>query len=323
MEGSRAGGPRCRSPKPPDSMGPRATSSPPLLRGSAWVSRRSALAALAALVAACTRAGGRGAPRVVSISPSMTEAVFAIGAGDVLVGRSRFCDYPPEATRLPVVGGFADPSLEAIVALRPTLVVSARGPAGAALAQALEAHGIAVYSPETESIAQIDAALTELGRRLSHDDGAREAVAAIEAARSRVAAAVSGRPPVRAAFLFDVAPIFAAGPGSFADQLVREAGGTNVVTAGGAYPTLDIERLLALDPEVILDGSGDERGASRVAEKRDEPGWSKLRAVREGKVRALAASVVLRPGPRIGRGLEAVARALHGEALPTPPESAP
>jgi iron complex transport system substrate-binding protein len=172
-----------------------------------------------------------------------------------------------------------------------------------------------VYAPETESIAQIEEMLAELGRRLSRAEGARAAVAAIEAARREVAAAVGGRPRVRAAFLFDVAPIFAAGPGSFAGELVHEAGGDNVVTAGGAYPTLDIERLLALDPEVILDGSADDGGPSRVAQKRDAPGWARLRALREGKVRPLAASVVLRPGPRVGLGLVAVARALHGAGV--------
>jgi iron complex transport system substrate-binding protein len=138
-------------------------------------------------------------------------------------------------------------------------------------------------------------------------------VAAIQAARRRVAVTVAGRLRVRAAFLFDVAPIYAAGPGSFADELLREAGGDNVVVAGGAYPTLGLEQLLRLDPDVILDGSGDTPGASRVAAKRDDPGWSKLRALRAGRVRALAASVVLRPGPRIAEGLAAVAKALHGE----------
>ena len=121
---------------------------------------------------------------------------------------------------------------------------------------------------------------------------------------------------MRAAFLFDVAPVVAAGPGSFADELVREAGGDNVVKAGGAYPTLDLERLLALDPDVLLDGASDEHGPSRVASMREAPGWKDLRAMREGRVRPLSASTVLRPGPRIGGGLAAVARALHGEGRP-------
>jgi iron complex transport system substrate-binding protein len=280
--------------------------------------RRGALAIFAALAfAACSRRGAVGSVRVVSISPSTTEAAFAIGAGALVVGRSKYCDYPPEAARLPVVGGFADPNLEAILALAPTLVIGARGPAGPAIEQALNAHGIATFFPETESIAQIESMLTELGARLHHEAGAKAAVGAIEADRQRVAAAMAGRPPVRAVFLFDVSPIYAAGPGSFPAELLREAGAINLVDKGGAYPTLDLERLLALDPEVILDGAADGHGAvtSRIAALRGAAGWKDLRAVREGRVREVNASTVLRPGPRIGQGLVAMARALHGDAL--------
>lgn len=261
---------------------------------------------------------------MVSISPSTTEAVFAIGAGAIVVGRSRYCDFPPEVARLPVIGGYADPNVEAIVALAPTLVIGAHGPAGPALAQALEAHGIATAFPETESIAQIEAMLSELGRRLDHEAGAAAAVGAIERARSDVRAATAGKPKVRAVFLFDTAPIVAAGPGSFPDELVREAGGENVVREGGAYPTLSIERLLALDPDVILDGAStghDGEATSRIAALRVAPGFRDLRAVREQRVRPLTTPEVLRPGPRIGQGLIALARALHGDVLPAPPEA--
>ena len=286
--------------------------------------RRAALAGLLAL-AACTH-GPQASPvaaRVISISPSTTEAVFAIGAGDALVGRSSYCDYPPEALALPIVGGFADPSVEKIVALRPTLVVGARGPAGPALAQALEARGIATFFPETESIPQIEAMITDLGARLGHQAGAAAAVETIEVARRKVGAERAGKARVRAIFLFDVAPLVVAGPGSFPDGLMREAGGDNVIKAGGAYPTLGLEQLLALDPDVILDGAGDDHapaGASRVAALRDAPGWRKLTAQREHHVQQLSGSVVLRPGPRIGDGLVAVARALHGDP-PAPVKS--
>jgi iron complex transport system substrate-binding protein len=185
--------------------------------------------------------------------------------------------------------------------------------------ETLEARGIATFFPETESIAQIEGMLAELGRRLGHEEGARAAIENIERARREVAQAIAGRPRVRVAFLFDVAPIVAAGPGSFADELVRQAGGDNVITVGGAYPTLDIERILALDPDVILDGSMAAPGPSRIAEKSGDPGWKTLRALREGRVRALSANTVLRPGPRIGDGLLAVARALHGDAVFTRP----
>lgn len=281
--------------------------------------RRAALASLIGLAlfaAACERAAKKPAePRVVSLSPSTTEAVFAVGAGALLVGRSSYCDYPPEALALPVVGGFSDPSVEKIVALRPTLVVGARGPAGPPLAAALEKHGIATFFPETESIAQIEGMLAELGKRLGHEAGAAAAVGAIEAERKQIAYKIGGKPRPKVVFLFDVAPVVAAGPGSFPDELIREAGGDNAVTTGGPYPTLDMERLLSLDPQVILDGASDmtEKGArSRVEALREAPGWKALGALREGRVRVVPAAT-LRPGPRIGDGLAAVARAIHGE----------
>jgi iron complex transport system substrate-binding protein len=287
--------------------------------------RRSALIALVALALAGCGAGcgKQGSPRargarVVSLSPSTTEAVFAIGAGAALVGRTRHCDHPPEALRLPSVGGYADPSVEAIVALSPTLVVGARGPAGPALEEALRAHGAATYFPETESLAQIEEMLAELGRRLDASKGAERVIARIRAQRRSVEEAAAGLPRVRVALLFDTSPIFAAGPGSFADELLRLAGGDNVVTRGGAYPTMGVEHLLALDPDVLLDGATSTdagESASKLAALRDAPGWSAMRAMREGRVRPLSTEIVLRPGPRIGDGLVAVARALHGDAL--------
>jgi iron complex transport system substrate-binding protein len=283
--------------------------------------RRAALVALASLALAACRRGGpapASAPRVVSLSPSTTEAVFAIGAGAALVGRSRHCDYPPGAQRLPSVGGYADPSIEAILALSPTLVVGARGPAGPALEQALLSHGVATFFPETESLAQIEDLLAELGRRLDATPGSERVIARIRAQRRAIEEAVKRRPRVRVALVFDTAPIFVAGPGSFPDELIRLAGGDNVITRGGAYPTVGMEHLLALDPDVVLDGSTDDdvaQGRAKLALLRDAPGWSALRAMREGRARSLGTYAALRPGPRIGEGLAAMARAIHGDAL--------
>ncbi|AUX48116.1 periplasmic substrate-binding protein [Sorangium cellulosum] len=285
------------------------------------IGRRGALAALAALtLAACARRApaAAGGARVVSLSPSTTEAVCAIGVGAALVGRSRHCDHPPEVLRLPSVGGYADPSIEAIVALSPTLVTGARGPAGPALEEALRGHGIETFFPETESLAQIEGMLADLGRRLGAAPGAEQVIARLRARRRAVERAVQGKPRVRVALLFDTAPIFVAGPGSFADELLRLAGGENVITRGGAYPSISVENLLALDPDVLLDGTASEGGAdgaARLAALREAPGWRSLRAVQEGHLRPLRTDVVLRPGPRIGEGLAAVARALHGDTL--------
>ncbi|WP_437589151.1 ABC transporter substrate-binding protein [Sorangium sp. So ce1000] len=304
-------------PRAPDAAGPALL---PDASGRA-LSRRAALAAIATLgLAACGRAAPARAAgaRVVSLSPSTTEAVCAIGAGTALVGRSRQCDHPPEVLRLPSVGGYADPSIEAIIALSPTLVVGARGPAGPALDEALRAHGIATCFPETESLAQIEEMLTELGRRLDAAPGAEQAIGRLRARRLAVEQAVKGAPRVRTALLFDTSPVFVAGPGSFPDELIRLAGGENVIARGGAYPSISVEQLLALDPDVLLDGTSDDagaQGASRLAALRDAPGWRSLRAVREGRLRPLNTDVAMRPGPRIGDGLAAIARALHGDAL--------
>jgi iron complex transport system substrate-binding protein len=286
------------------------------------VLRRAFLVSVALLVA-CRSEPPREEPprlRVVSLSPSTTEAVFALGAGALLVGRSRFCDYPPEALALPAVGGFADPSVEAIVALQPTLVVGARGPAGPGLERTLRERGIDTFFPETESLAQIDGMLAELGARLGHGADAERVRGDVRTRVEAVKQRVAGLPPVRAVMLFDVSPVFAAGPGGFPDELLRLAGGINVVTEGGAYPNLGLERLVALAPDVILDGAADMRGggATGVAALREAPGWRELPAVRAGHIRPFDTSAALRPGPRIGDGLVAVARALHGDSFELP-----
>lgn len=281
--------------------------------------RRGFLFGVAATLAACgQKRGAASGPRVVSLSPSTTEAVFAIGAGALLVGRSRFCDFPPEAKALPAIGGFADPNIEAVLALSPTLVVGARGPAGPGLAETLGAHGIDTYFPETESFDQIDAMIAELGKRLGHDADAAGVRGSITARRDAVARATQAIPKPRAVMLFDVGPIVVAGPGGFPDEMMRLAGATNLIVEGGAYPTIGLERLLALDPEVILDGAtAGVEGPSPIAAKREAPGWKTLQAFVKGRVPAVS-SMALRPGPRIGEGLVELSRSIHGGAVSIP-----
>jgi iron complex transport system substrate-binding protein len=253
--------------------------------------------------------------RVVSLSPSTTETLFAIGAGDRTVGRSRFCDYPPEALRLPVVGGYVDPSLEAIVALKPDLVVGARGPAGHGLVDQLTALGIATFFPPTESMAEIDAMIEGLGERLGLRDAAEGVVTRSRRRRDEVVRAVAREPRVRALLVFGANPIVVAGPDSFPNEMLSMANGQNVVTSGKAYMTLGAERLVVLDPEVILDASAmGAPGDPRTGIGPDDPGWRELSAVRQGRIVAIREDAVLRPGPRIAEGLAVIARALHPHA---------
>ena len=254
--------------------------------------------------------------RIVSLSPSTTEALFVIGAGPQVVGRSRYCDWPAEVAKLPQIGGYVDPSFEAILALRPDLVTGARGPAGAAMSERLEARGIKTFLPKTESFAEIDAMMLGLGERTGRAAEARAKVDALDAQVAAVAKAVASAPRPRVLLVFGLEPVSVAGPASFADEMIRRAGGTNVVTEGGGYPTIGIERVITLDPDLVVNAaSAEAHGHERIA--RDTPGWSKVRAVTTGHVVAVADESVLRPGPRVGDGLTTLARAIHPEvALP-------
>src|SRR5580658_115089 len=282
------------------------------------------MAAVRAIVALCLVFLGCHRParlttethRIVSLSPSTTETLAAIGARDELVGRARYCDYPPDVASLPAVGGFVDPNFEAIVALRPDLVPGARGPAGRQIAARLERLGIATYFPETESLEGIDKMILGLGDRTNHDVTARHLVADIHAHETGIRERVETLSPRRTLLVFGLAPVVVAGPGSFPDEMLRLAGASNVVTEGGTYPTLGMERLLALAPEVILDASMQGTlGAERIA--KDAPGWRELVAVKEGRVVAVRDESVLRPGPRVADGIAALARAVHpGLELP-------
>lgn len=250
--------------------------------------------------------------RVVSLSPSTTETLFALGAGAVVVGRSRYCNTPPEARAVPVVGGYTDPNFEAIFAATPTLVVGARGPAGPALASRLAERGIATMFPETETVSAIHESILALGAAVGQGERARALAGASSERIAKTAARIAGKRRPRVLLLFDLEPLVAAGPKSFPDELLRLAGGDNVVTEGPPYPVLSLERVLALDPDIILDTTvAMTKAPTRI--HKDTPGLSSLRATREGRIVGIDDESVLRPGPRVAEAVERFARALHGE----------
>ena len=275
------------------------------------LTRRRALGGAAALVlgGSSRDAGKARGVRVVSTAPSMTEIVFALGRGERLVGRSRFCDYPPEAASVPTIGGFADPSVERIVALEPTLVCGERGPAGPELPRRLESLGIETFFPEMDDTTAIGEAFVKLGTRLGANERGHELRRKLSAEIDRVAATVGSLSRPRVLFVFDWQPIVACGKGSFPDRLLQIAGGENVVQQGDKYPRLGPEAVFALDPDVVIDGSGHGAAASGPG-----PLLASLRAIKAGRLRALGSAAALRPGPRLGEGIDELARLVHGRA---------
>lgn len=206
------------------------------------------------------------------------------------------------------MGGYVDPSLEAILALRPDLIVGARGPSGPGLVAPFEERKIATYFPPTESIRGIQAMILGLSERVGHEEQGRVLVAEIEARIANIVEALRTAPRPRALLLFGRAPIVVAGPGSFAHELLGLAGADNVVPPGVAYPTVGLERVLAMDPDILLNASMAE---THAAELQDEAGWRELRAIKEDNLRTISEEAVLRPGPRIAEGLAILARAIH------------
>jgi iron complex transport system substrate-binding protein len=272
------------------------------------------LAALAlAVAAACAHrhplADPTDARRVVSLAPSTTEAIFAVGAGDRAVGRSTYCDYPPEATKLPAVGG-VEPDLEVVLELRPDLVVGLRGASAARTAEKLSAHGIATWFPATDSLAEIDAMIVGMGARTGHTAEARRVAEKLEGQIAAVERAVASQPRPRVLMVVGVTPPVVAGPGSFADELLVRAGASNAAVEGGAWQTIGLERVAELDPDVVLDASESD-GSTAPAITPGAPGWRGMRAVREGHVVRVSDGRVLRAGPRVGEGLAVLARLLH------------
>ena len=251
-----------------------------------------------------------GAMRIVSLSPSMTESLFAVGAGEDVVGVSRYCDFPPNVVSLPKVGGFLDPSLEAILALHPSLLVGNRSPTNRGIVETIAAQGTAIYFPEDESLANIPNILAELGKRTNHAaDGERVA----EALRHNLASLHEGPLPAakaRVLWLMGLRPFSAAGKQTFSGEILTLISAQNVITSGPPYPTLDLEEIIRLAPEVILISDMSDDSATNV----DWGPAASVPAIRNHRVYNVSDARVLRPGPRIAEGARLVAKLVYPSA---------
>jgi iron complex transport system substrate-binding protein len=270
---------------------------------------------LSLLAAGCSRrATSSGTPRrIVSLGPATTETLFAIGAGDSVVGRSRYCDWPPEVLKLPALAGI-EPDVETILQLQPDLVVGPSGGWSQRLSATLASHGIATWFPaDSSSLADVDALVLSLGDRTGHAQEAARVVERIHATEHAVEQAVAAEPKPRVLFVVDVAPVYAAGPRTFAGEMLHEAGAIDALPADTGWTSVGFERIVEIDPDVVVDASsGDAATPSTITAQ--SPGWSGVRAVREGHVVRLHDHRVLTPGPRIGEGLAVLAHALHPDA---------
>lgn len=248
--------------------------------------------------------------RIVSVGASNTEFLFALGAGDRVVGVDDFSDFPPEAARKEKVGG-VKVNVEKVVGLRPDLVVMVKISDGTV--ERLAGAGIAVVIVDPQSLAEVFRTAVLLGTVIGADGQrlASDLERRVDAVRERTRSAP--RPRVfHEVDASDPARPFTVGPGSYLSEIIDVAGGINVAArASSPYPQLSLEEVVRADPEVIVLADADygvtpDQVAARL-------GWSALAAVRAGRVFPIADSLVSRPGPRVGEAAEAYARLLHPE----------
>jgi iron complex transport system substrate-binding protein len=247
------------------------------------------------------------AKRVVSLAPSHTELLFALGAGDAVVGVTRFCDRPPEARTRTVVGDARSLSLETLASLEPDLVVL--NAEGVASALGPLRDRLRVLSVSTDTLPQLLDAVGILGAAVGKDGRAKALRAEMEGEIARARERNAARTRTRVLLVVQREPFFVAGGASYVDALLRAIGCENAASDLAApWPTLSAESLLQRDPDAIIDASFDRTGA--VAEW-----WTRrfptLAAGRAGRVRALADDAAVRPGPGVAAALRTLEEAVR------------
>jgi len=252
--------------------------------------------------------------RIVPLAPSLTEILFALGAGDSVVGVTDYADYPPEAGGKPTVGGGVDPNLEVIVTLRPDLVLIAADANRWETLIQLEQLQIPVFGVKPVGVEGVLASIAKVGEAVGRQPQAEGLIAHMRRRMAAVSRKVRVLVRPRVLYVVWIDPLIVAGGETVVDDLIHLAGGANIVRTPG-FPRYSLEELVLDPPDVILLAL-DRGGLHHEQALRHLPGWREVRPVREGTIRVLDAGLMSRPGPRIVDAVELLARLLHPEAFP-------
>jgi iron complex transport system substrate-binding protein len=255
--------------------------------------------------------------RIVSLAPSVTETLFALGFGNRLVGVTTSCDYPDHAREIPKIGGFMSPSLELIIAKRPDLVIGVSSATDPAKARAMERLGLQVTLISLASLSDILNSIKGIARLLGSPEAGEKLASKITVEIHGVKKRIEPAPRRSVLLVVGIRPLVAVGGKNFIDELITLAGGNNIATHA-AQPWLNLpeEYVVAKAPEVIIEaGMGSERDAAGSAR------WGDLKsipAVRQGRVYSYPSDKILRPGPRVGEALAELSRLIHPECFANP-----
>ena len=252
--------------------------------------------------------------RIVSLAPSITEILFAIGLDEEIVGVTDFCNYPPAALAKSKVA-YSQPNLEALIALEPQLVLAPPSFLRADLLAKLEQLKIPTFVLESKTVEGIFGHIQLLGRMVGR---AQEANAYTAAMRKQVASLterVEGRPRPTLLYVLNSEPLITVGPGSFIHHLIELAGGRNAAERANApYPRLTMEEVLTQNPDILLFPIGEYEGIPQAEQDRWKR-WDTLRAVQKGKLFQVQSDLLNRPGPRVIEGLRHLVTLLHPDVF--------
>jgi iron complex transport system substrate-binding protein len=251
--------------------------------------------------------------RIVSLSPNLTEIVFSLGLGDRVVGVSSDSDWPAEANSKPKVGTFWQPNTEVIIAAKPDLVVCETFLQQNEAAQVLKRAGLNVLALRVESFDELFAAIRSIGQAAGCTEKAEQLAAAIKKQLDQIREASSTLQKVKVMWVIQTEPVRVAGMNTFVNEIIELAGGQNAIApTGDQYPSISTEEIIGCNAEVIIQSA---MGTKDMAKQQEsaEKFWSRfsnLPAVKNKRIYVINPDTVLRLGPRVGEGAQAVAQCL-------------
>lgn len=249
------------------------------------------------------------AERIVALSPSSTEMLFALGVGDRIVGTVEYADFPDAATNIPRIGNYAGINIESVIALEPDLVVAWKSGNKASDLEKLESLGLPVVYIDPKTMTAVAEDIERLGHAVGESEQGLTAANRFRERYQGLQEKYSNQRAVRVFYQLSSDPLRTVGQGSWVDALINDCGGENVFADAKAhYPVVAFERVISRDPEVIVMSSH----SNVVAEKEARwASWPSVTAVRNNAMMPINSSALLRAGPRATEGLALLCDAIH------------
>ena len=258
--------------------------------------------------------------RIVSLAPNLTETIYALGLQDRLVGDTDYCDYPPEAQQKPKVGGAINPSLEAIAALHPDLVLVTKNLNRLETVEALEEIGIPSYATDPHTVEAIIASISRLSGLLGAPETGATLTADLEHRVSILHERLASIRPRRVLFIVWIEPLITIGKDTFIADALRHAGAVSVIDSSQSWPQVSLEEVVQLQPEFLIFVESHFGAPPHQADAlANLPGWRLLDAVRSHRF-ATISDAINRPAPRLISAVEDLARQLHPDGFTGTPE---